>query len=90
MPESRQHPNVGERVGAKPCHELTTVSRLRTGLPAGSISAQHGPEVFLPASFRVRTTGSFCPRLCGDRGAVDPAVRIRVPRRCGLGGRRGS
>lgn len=74
MPECRQHPNTGHPVGAKAGDEPPPSPGFHTGMPAGSISAQHIPEVFLPAAFRMRTTGSFCPRLCGARGAAAAAA----------------
>lgn len=51
MPESRQHMNICGLVGAKDGDKLQAASSFHTGLPAGSISAKHGPEVFLSAEF---------------------------------------
>lgn len=83
MPESRQHANTGEPAGANAGDYPSAVGCFHTGMPAGSISTQHIPEVFLPAAFRMCTTGSFCPRLCRSRGA--PAAAARESR-CGGAG----
>lgn len=73
-------------MGAKDADRLHAVSNFHSGLPPGSVSTKHRPEVFLSVAFLTRTTGSFCPRLCGDRGAFglqseNPGAETRGLRR---------
>lgn len=83
MPDSRQRRRPAgswKPGGAAVC----AVSSFHAGLPVGSVSAKHRPEVFLSVAFLKRATGSFFPRLCGSRGAAGPPLGTLVAEALGL------